>query len=601
MGGICRWRRSESPTCRTAAILWRLFGIDRRVLASFYCLFSMATCGCLFFIARRLTGSGWAGLAAAALLTISPIEGFLNTWSWRDSSPMWFTAASLAWFVCGLERSRRPAVNSAAYLVLGALAMLGIGWRIDSLLLVPFLAGAVLIRLFAGRVGWRQGLIAMGCFLAGAFGARQMISAIGAEQTQTANLGFHMAFYGDFPRSKWLGIENSFEVLFSDMQTLDNARQIHQADHPDDGPLQYLTPEYCAVCRGMFLEQLNYNLFRWVSRFPKFYCRALAGLDRESMIGEPGSRQIQKILSSPLRQVFAGGDWLGHAMPFLFLIGVLATTCAGRQRSSALLVALFSVYYVGIMFLVLPDQKHLGVLLVPLYAFSGAGIWGIARLFARSTWRGESRAKWIAGIRHVGTIALIGAAAWALACWFAHAHSVSRREELLSEIRMRAAKGIDSPETLRGDRNFSVSIRPDSSADAAGYLLTISAGEHPGVLTCRQLYFPRDSAHLWGRELITRHPLNPNREQSFFVSCLQGPRLGDPCPHVCSIAIDGEARITRSTRIAMNDWDHPQFCTLFYDGQKSPGSPAIGVNPTDWLYLGADVLRSFARQGVGQS
>ena len=164
-------------------------------------------------------------------------------------------------------------------------------------------------------------------------------------------------------------------MQFSDADTLDVARQIHRADHPESDLLPYLSPQYCDVCRRMFFEELNYNLFRWVSRFPKFYFQALAGLDSQSMIFEVGSQQIQKDLRSPLRQCFAWGDRLGHAMPYLFLIGVLATTCAGRQRLSALLLALFSVYYAGIMFLVLPDQKHLGVLLVPLYVFAGAGIW----------------------------------------------------------------------------------------------------------------------------------------------------------------------------------------------------------------------------------
>ena len=115
---------------RLAAILWRIFGIDRHVLATFYSLFSLATCAALFFIARRLTGSGWAGLAASALLTLSPIEGFLNTWSWRDASPMWFTALALAWFVCGFERFRRPAMNLGSYLVLGALTCSG-DWMAD--------------------------------------------------------------------------------------------------------------------------------------------------------------------------------------------------------------------------------------------------------------------------------------------------------------------------------------------------------------------------------------------------------------------------------------------------------------------------------------
>ena len=338
-----------------------------------------------------------------------------------------------------------------ACLALGVLTTLGIGWRPDALMLAPFLAAGLMIRLIASRAEWRHLLAAASCFLLGAFSVCAAITALGAAEAQTANIGFHMAFYSDFRRSQLLGIENSFQVLFDDMQTLDDARQIYRADHPDSEPLQYLTPEYCDICRRMFFEQLNYNLYRWVSRFPKFYFQSLAGLDRDSVIGEPGSRRIRSGLQSPLRQTFRLGDRLGYAMPFLFLLGVLATTMRWPTKVAGNVAGIFSVYYTGIMFLVLPDQKHIGVLLVPLYAFAGAGIWGITRLFVRSTWRGESRAATDAGFRRAITLMAIGTAAWGLSCALAFAHSAGRRAELLSEIQKRVDIGIDVPgNTSRG-------------------------------------------------------------------------------------------------------------------------------------------------------
>ncbi len=93
---------------RLAALLWRIFGVRWGVLSVFYCVLSTVTCALIFQIARRVSGSAWAGLAAAALFSCSPIEAFLTIWSWRDSSPMWFTAAALAWFVS------RPASTSGA-------------------------------------------------------------------------------------------------------------------------------------------------------------------------------------------------------------------------------------------------------------------------------------------------------------------------------------------------------------------------------------------------------------------------------------------------------------------------------------------------------
>ncbi len=575
---------------RLAALLWEVFGINRGVLAAFYSIFSVVACGCVFLIARKLTGSGWAGLAAAALMSLSPIEGFLNTWSWRDVSPMWFAAFAFAWFVCAVGCFRRPAANFATYAILGLLAVAGIGWRIDALLLAPFLGGCAFVRLIAAPGGWRYSLVAMACFAAAGFATRTIIGSFGAKQVQTENIGFHMAFYSDFPRSKLLGIENTFQVLFSDMQTLDNARQIYRAEHAGEA-LPYLSPEYCDVCRRMVFEELNYNLYRWLRGFPGFYWRTLAGLDFQSMIDEVGSKQIQQNLRTPLKQVFQFGDRLDHKMPWLFLFGALATVCTGPQRLSAAMLWLFSVYYAGIMFFVLPDQKHLGVFLVPMYVFGGAGVWGFAKLCMRSTWRNADWPLLIARARWTARTAVAALAIWALACVWAHGHSVAKRNELLADVQRRVANGVDAPQALLNEQNFTVAIRPDDSGDAAGYLLKISAAANPGSLVCRQIYYPRDWAHLWGRELITRHKLAPNREQSFFVSCLHGPRLGDPCPHLCNIAIEGEARITRCIRVPLADWNHPQIATLSYAGQNSPGSPASDSSSTDWLYVG---LRPFA-------
>ena len=200
----------------------------------------------------------------------------------------------------------------------------------------------------------------------------------------------------------------------------DVARHIYRADYPDREILPYLSPEYCAVCRGMFLEQLDYNLFHWVSRFPKFYFQASAGLDSHSMIFEAGSRQIQKDLRSPLRQCFRCGDRLEHADAVSVpdrrsgdnlrrptkIAGPAASRCSASTMPA-------------IMFLVLPDQKQIGVLLVPLYVFAGAGIWDVARLFSRSTWQREFAGPNGGGrYRRVSKVVL--AASWRHGAWLAH-------------------------------------------------------------------------------------------------------------------------------------------------------------------------------------
>ena len=62
----------------------------------------------VFFIARRLGGGFWPGLAAAVLYLASPLENDYAIRSLRDVSPLWFAALSFAVFVCLAERFRSP-------------------------------------------------------------------------------------------------------------------------------------------------------------------------------------------------------------------------------------------------------------------------------------------------------------------------------------------------------------------------------------------------------------------------------------------------------------------------------------------------------------
>ncbi|MDP7033900.1 MAG: hypothetical protein QF752_05360, partial [Planctomycetota bacterium] len=72
------------------AWLWEVFGIDWGVVFLFSYGLSTLACLGIFFIARCVAGSAWAGLFASFLYAFSGTELAHSVWSIRDANPTWF-------------------------------------------------------------------------------------------------------------------------------------------------------------------------------------------------------------------------------------------------------------------------------------------------------------------------------------------------------------------------------------------------------------------------------------------------------------------------------------------------------------------------------
>src|SRR5690606_16185571 len=104
------------------------------------------------------------------------------------------------------------------------------------------------------------------------------IGALGSDKQQAKSTGFHMAYYGDAVRSNLLGIENSCQVMWCDMQTVMEARRFAAAANHDVEPLPYISGRYGEVCRQMYFGLIRYNAFRWTAGFPSVCWKTLRGL-----------------------------------------------------------------------------------------------------------------------------------------------------------------------------------------------------------------------------------------------------------------------------------------------------------------------------------
>ena len=554
-----------------AAGLWRCFGISWSVIFTFYALVSTATCFLIFLIARRLGDNFWAGWLAALMFFASPLEQYLGAWSLRDTSPLWFTAAAFCFLICVVDRCRDGLKSAAAYFGLGLVTMVGIGWRTDVLLLVPFLGASLVAVLINQRQHYTKMLTAVALFALGCWLCQAGVHSLSHLPVLPSASGFHMAEYADYSRSNLLGVENSFQTCRCDMQTLYTARRFERVHNENSEPLVYLRERYNSACRQMFCEEAQYNLYRWLRFFPRFLILALDGLRvpnawdtvdpwQRNDLHLPEIEPLQRSLFDPISAI----------LPYLFSFCAVAAIALGPRKLLTAMVVAFAVYYAAILFLVLPEQKHTAPLLAPLCIVCGLGlqqlVYVISIALRRREWRVLSRKT----LRNAATTIMAMVVLWGLACWIARPIGAAARRELIGAIQTAAHNSVDAPETLKGRKVFAIQIAPGETRDF-GYLLKIHAGQSPATLSCRHIHFPRDWG--WPRTMTSRHSLIANREQFFFVTCLPAGIDGDPRPYSCTVSISGDAEIDSARRVELTHWNRLPVSTVFYEGQVCAGSP----------------------------
>ncbi len=588
-----RWVSSRVLDHYVVAGLWRLFGIRWDVVLVQCQIMSTLVCLLAFFIGCRLGGGYWAGMLAALMFFVSPLESQLQAWSLRDVSPLWFEAIGFWFLLCVLDRDKvkstgRILLGSA---ILGFLTMSGFGWRPDVLLTVLYLALALPLLSWLRGIRWPTVMTAVGVYCVGVWGCHAAIYCLIDEPSVDSQNGFHMAVYADFSRANLLKIENSFQIQRCDRATMFLARQHEWAVNPEGPPLSYLGARYSHVCRDLFFQEAQYNAFRLASKFPGVYWRSLAGLKIPGAFATLDTQQLREgrlpWLSAPYKVAF---DPLAAAAPWLYLLGLFVATALGPARMQSALLGGITILQCVALLLVLPEQKHLATLQLPLSIFAGIGLWTLLKLTRRSHWpRLSEIVAWRPSKAWLAVVAG-GVAIWGATCLGAYFFSRHQRQYLIDSIQTLARDGEPAPETIRNEKVFSVRMLPHSPVEQSGYLLKIMAGDNPGTLLCRHIHFPQDWC--WPRSLDTLHRLEPGRDQFFFVSCMQAAEFGDPRPYSCSVFLNGDARIESCVRVDLNNWRGLQISTLFYDGQNSPGSPRAPDNNSVMRWPNWPAIRS---------
>jgi len=592
------WEFTRILDIYLTAFVWKVFGISWTVYYIVASLASTLSCFLVFLVARRLSGSYWAGLLAALLFFASPFENHFAIRSVRDISPLWFATGAFAFFICAVDNFRSRKWNYLSFLVLGLLAMIGRGWRLDVLLLVPFLFVALIVFLAFKRHGWKHILAGATLFLLGCWSADRFVRSLWPSEEYSSGTVYHMAYYGDSSRCNLMGLENSFQINRDDFQTW---QDVNRFDERRTGDLLVIgTKEYAAACREIYVCVMKYHLFQYVSLWPKFYIQALGAFpESDCLQGESLSMLRQSRLAWTLPFYDWGLDYLTTWLPYLHLLGIATLFLTSRDKIRGAFLVLFSLYYSVIWLAVLPEQKHLGQLLLPLTVTGGLGLWGLAR-FARFMLFGfHGPNVSFTGLRSLRVACGVGLAAlicWVAACALTYRYSLRHRDNYVNEIRALAARGVEAPETIKDARVFSAYFEPNRPLRPTGFLLAIQTSANPGYLTCRHMHFP--AKPLPSRLSITRHKLLPDKVQYFAVSCFAGRR--DQRPYAYTVTLNAGCRIIWSKKFDLSSWERLPFSMLFHDGEKCAGSPEVGRFPSGNLsfdpFLGQSTITNLSSE-----
>jgi len=398
---------------------------------------------------------------------------------------------------------------------------------------------------------------------------------------QSPQVGFHMAYYGDHARCNCAEVENSLEISRDDIHTCFTAQFWHHSQAGPSAPMLYFTAEYGTICRKMYWEALQYNAFNWFTKFPMFYWRALQASQGKDLGTNNYFVPVRVYPPIWAKGFFRSGFTSLHKASLLFfLLGFPGLLLFCKERVRAVSFIVFSFYQAGAMFFVLPEEKHSGLLVLPLVIIGAMGMWLLVRLFhARELWKQRNPLN-----RQTLTTFLIilasGSIVWIGLYLLTFQWSLAVREEYIRAIGQ--LRGSPAPETILGPQRFLVEFPPEKQGGAVGFLLEIQTGPHPGMLECKHLHY--DHPLVYGRSCVTKHRLYPNKSQYFFVTCLSGQCYGDPRRYQCSIILKGDATIVSSTCVDMSNWRKLPLSTVFYWGERIPGSAFVGKRTTETYY-----------------
>ncbi len=360
-----------------AAFVWKIFGVSWSNLFYFYSFLSTLAGLSLFLVGRKITRSYWGGLFVLIAYTFSMPELYGGVWSIRNTSPAWFFAFTVTFFFVFTGVYKNKWLNYLSYYALGVFTLIGIGWRSDALLFFPIIMLFLIIGLFnkyrAKKIKFKSILIYFILFLMGSYSIISLNSKLAAP---SAPLGFmHIALYADKHRSDIGQYENNFQNQFNDYQTKWKVQYYQKHRYPHAENVKLMQGQYGVYCLELYTKSLEHNIYQWVKTYPNYLLNTFI-LQDILMTTKQFPQYENKIIKL-----------LWTIAVYLAITGALILLAIGIARYQVSFFVTFIFYYSIVYWSMLPMQKHIMIMSVPISVLSGVSLFFLLSAIFNSTFR----------------------------------------------------------------------------------------------------------------------------------------------------------------------------------------------------------------------
>ncbi|MEK7412345.1 MAG: hypothetical protein AAB263_03385, partial [Planctomycetota bacterium] len=539
-------------------LLWKIISPSWDSLWILYAGLSTLGCACLMLMGRRICGSAWGGLGAGLFLTLSSFERYMGAWSFRDTNPLWFWCISLGAVAVLLRSGCKPLNLGIRCLLIGVIATIGYGWRLDALLIAPALLVGCFIWIRISDRRWLPAAVAAAAMLLGITSGLTAVNALRETDRAAPSVGFHIAYYANAVRANLLGLENMSQVPRSDEIAALHATAITATD-PREPPLtvkEFVGPRYGSACKSLFLSTIGPQLPHLANKLP-LYIGTVTW-----QIADPDCANNLRDIPSSLNIA------VRILTTVIVILGAILLLYTGRDLVWAWVIIALIPYYHLFVLLVLPESKHFAACLAPLSLLAGGLLHG-ALVIGKTIPKPQAdtpRKK----TNVVGFLLLIGA--WSVFMLSSAIIGYYTRGALLHDIAelpsavMPKHSPTDSAQVIRLD-NYSQND-PNTSA-LLGFSIPIREFGDGAVITAYH------EISFWGNTwaFSMTHRLQGCGERDLFIT-LFNRNLHRKPKHACWIEITGGSFGDGVKEMDMRTWQRGPAETVMQASATS--TPSIG-------------------------
>lgn len=551
-----------------AGILWKIFGISWDVLFYFNFFLGTLACFCLYLLIYKFTSSFFAASIATFAYSISALDLFASVFNMRNTSPVWFLAFTLLFLFLFTSKSNNKLQNYFSCFILGIITMLGIGWRADILLFVPFILVVLIILLKNYKNTNKQ---------IGSIWISIVLFIIGISSTYSVykimvpygNLSvFHIAYYAEDRRSKITNYENNFQIPMSDTMTAIHVNSYHSIKHPEEPKPIYLGEEYGKNSFILYTEELKHNIYRWVASYPEY----LVYYAKHIVNGYWVKYKLIKVI--------------GGIVFLITFLGIILLLILNIYRFQILVILSFIFYYSLVYWAMLPLSKHIITLSVPVYI-----LFGLVLSFIYKIKRNENYKKQILInlknkqnynfigklLFYLGLVYLILLFTSKLYSSHIYKQYINAIDQLKQEkLYEKGYKKIDNTitiENIEPNELFGVIIEFEllnNTEDKLAYIQYIDKSIYPKQLSTNNIA-PNEYRYLIKKENIS---------YTLFSTVLglnwQNNSAKKIENYTVNIILPKRSNITKLKLVPLNDWKGVSYATIYNKNSLNTGSKSLG-------------------------